>query len=176
MKVSKWNSSPKNENLLSLRPSKMQIFVCLFRTDLEKFSITSLAHRWILCSEWLPSEWESKQLLNASQRSTSNPHDSISSINVLWSEKLCVFKFKPLLMAKYEFSIYKNAFSSENVVSSESEEKYANIKHCLQAKTVKNAKQTCWWIFMWGDSRGWTFLLEEALLWIMDRYFCLKWI
>ncbi len=29
-------------------------------TDLEKFSITSLAHQWILCSEWVPSELESK--------------------------------------------------------------------------------------------------------------------
>ncbi len=28
-----------------------------------KFSITSLAHQWILCSEWVPSEWESKQLI-----------------------------------------------------------------------------------------------------------------
>ncbi len=27
------------------------------RTDLEKFNITSLAHQWILCSEWVPSEW-----------------------------------------------------------------------------------------------------------------------
>ncbi len=30
---------------------------CFFiRTALEKFSITSLAHQWILCSEWVPSE------------------------------------------------------------------------------------------------------------------------
>ncbi len=28
-----------------------------FRRDLEKFSITTLAHQWILCSEWVPSEW-----------------------------------------------------------------------------------------------------------------------
>ncbi len=33
-------------------------WVCFFMgTDLEKFSITSLAHQWILCSEWVPSEW-----------------------------------------------------------------------------------------------------------------------
>ncbi len=32
--------------------------VCLLiRKDLEKFSITSLAHQWIHCSEWVPSEW-----------------------------------------------------------------------------------------------------------------------
>ncbi len=43
-------------------------WVCLFiRTDLEKCSITSLAHQWVLCSEWVPSEWESKQLIKTSQ-------------------------------------------------------------------------------------------------------------
>ncbi len=31
------------------------------RTDLEKFRITSLAHQWILCSEWVPSEWTMKK-------------------------------------------------------------------------------------------------------------------
>ncbi len=30
-------------------------------SDLEKFSIMSLAHQWILYSEWVPSE--SKQLI-----------------------------------------------------------------------------------------------------------------
>ncbi len=48
--------------------SKMKIYspsdhpryrwVCFFMgTDLEKFSIPSLAHQWVLCSEWVPSEW-----------------------------------------------------------------------------------------------------------------------
>jgi len=31
-----------------------------------------------------------------------------------------------------------NAFFSGKVISSESGEKYAQIKHCLQAKTVQN--------------------------------------
>ncbi len=33
-------------------------WVYLIRSDLEKCSITSLAHQWILCSEWVPAEWE----------------------------------------------------------------------------------------------------------------------
>ncbi len=41
--------------------------VLTIRTDLEKISITSLAQQWILCSEWVPSEWESKQLIKTSQ-------------------------------------------------------------------------------------------------------------
>ncbi len=31
-------------------------------SDLDKYSITSLAQQSILCIEWVPSEWESKQL------------------------------------------------------------------------------------------------------------------
>ncbi len=34
-----------------------------FVSSSEQISITSLAHQWILCSEWVPSEWESKQLI-----------------------------------------------------------------------------------------------------------------
>ncbi len=34
----------------------------------DKFSITSLAHQWILCSEWVPSESESKQLIETKQK------------------------------------------------------------------------------------------------------------
>ncbi len=61
------NSSPRNENvlrmyLLSGHPSCS--WVCFFmETDLENCIITSLAHQWILCSQWVPSEWESKQLI-----------------------------------------------------------------------------------------------------------------
>ncbi len=32
-------------------------------SELQKFSITSCAQLWILCSEWVPSKWESKQLI-----------------------------------------------------------------------------------------------------------------
>ncbi len=39
-------------------------WVCFFiRTDLESFGIISLAHQWILFSKWVPSDWESKQLI-----------------------------------------------------------------------------------------------------------------
>ncbi len=73
--VVKWQSflmgfkeivSPKNVNLLKISsPSGHPRcrWVCFFtRTDLEKCSFASLAHQWILCSESVPSESESKQL------------------------------------------------------------------------------------------------------------------
>ncbi len=40
------------------------------RTNLEKCNVTSLAHQCIICSEWVPSEWESKQLIKTSQSPT----------------------------------------------------------------------------------------------------------
>ncbi len=39
---------------------------------------------------------------------------------------------------KYELSIHNIAFSSKSVISSETGEKNAQIKHHLQAKTVQN--------------------------------------
>ncbi len=49
---------------------------------------------------------------------------------------------------------------NNKVVSSESGEKHAQIKHHLQVKTVQNSsKQICWW----EDNRGWTFSVEKTL-------------
>ncbi len=36
-------------------------------SDLKKCVISSLAQQWIFCSEWVPSAWESKQLIKTSQ-------------------------------------------------------------------------------------------------------------
>ncbi len=54
--------------------------------------------------------------------------------------KSCVCKknFKPLLQLKYESSIQNVAFFSEKVVSSESGDKYGQIKQCSRAKTAQN--------------------------------------
>ncbi len=95
---------------------------------------------------------------------------SSPSVNILWSEKLVFLRNKSIIKmfltsnccfrVKYE-SIIHNIVK---VVSSESGEKYAQIKHRLQAKTVQNCfTQICWVILMWEDIRGWTFSLKEAL-------------
>ncbi len=58
-------SSSKNEKLLKIylpAGHPRWRWVCFFiRTDLEIIRITSPAHKWIICSEWVSSEWESKQ-------------------------------------------------------------------------------------------------------------------
>ncbi len=51
--------------------------------------------------------------------------------------------------------IHNSSSSSEKIIWSESGEKSAQIKRCLQSKSVRNRK--------------WTFSLEEVLLWIMAR-------
>ncbi len=63
-----------------------------------------------------------------------------------------------------ESSIHNNASSSEKIIWSESGEKYEQIKHRLQAKTVQNSSKQIY-------VGGFTFSLEEALLWIMFLYF-----
>ncbi len=50
--------SRKHLNLLNISVYPKCRWVCFFTwKDLEKFSIISLAHQWIVCSEWVPSEW-----------------------------------------------------------------------------------------------------------------------
>ncbi len=153
-----WNSSPIYTNLT-------KIYSSFFFKDLITFNIASLAHQWIICSEWVPSEWESKQLIKTL-------HLFCPSVNVLWSKKLLVcnkqihhWNIKILISnccfcQKYMFSIHNIALSS--VISYDSEEKNEHIKHCLQVKTVQNiSKETFRLILMWD--RGWIFLLKEAL-------------
>ncbi len=61
-------------------------FVLFMGRGLETVCITLVA-QWILCTEWVPSEWESKQLIKTSQQSTWHG----PPINILWSEEKIVF-------------------------------------------------------------------------------------
>ncbi len=44
----------------------IQIEESVFSPEQIWRNLASLAHQWILCSEWVPSESESKQLLKTS--------------------------------------------------------------------------------------------------------------
>ncbi len=121
-------------------------WVCFFiGTDLEIFIITSLAHQWIICSEWVPSVWKSKQLIKISEI-YNNPHNSNFTVrqNLHVCNKCIIVLYSiHRSQLKCKSSIHNISFSSENVVSSESE-KYALRKHHLQMKTVQNCfLQTC---------------------------------
>ncbi len=59
----------------------MQDLLYVFELHTQ-FSILSLAQKWILCSEWVPSEWESKQLIKTSQVIHITP--VINYVSVKW--------------------------------------------------------------------------------------------
>ncbi len=137
------------------------IFIFFVWSDLEKFIITSLDHQ---CCEWVPSEW----VQTADKKITRNSHNASPSINVLWSEKLHVCKhfYKKVFltsnccfMLKYKSSIHNIAFCSEKALSSESGERYAQMKHCLQVTRVQNV--------LLDFDMSTHHILEEALLWII---------
>ncbi len=74
---------------------------------------------------------------------------------------------------KYESLLYR--FLQWKAIWSESGEKYLQLKHRLQAKTVENSsEQISGLIFMLKDNRRWTCLLDKALLWINSSYFIQK--
>ncbi len=95
-----------------LKQYRLFRWFCFFtRTDLEKCSITLLAHQWILCSEWVPSEWVQTADKNITVTHTSPVHQLTS-----WKvEKRHVCKEQ----------IHNYASSSEKVILSELGEKKA---------------------------------------------------
>ncbi len=103
-------------------------------TDLQKCSVTSLAHHWILC---VPSEWVFKQMIKTSQSTSNHEFSSLTSCEV----KRCVFvknvfNFKLLHLTKIH---------CEKVILSESGEKYAPIKHHLHAEAIHNHSRQIFW-------------------------------
>ncbi len=141
----------KNENLQKMyspsgRPRCR--WVCFFIiTNLEKCSITSLAHQSAVngCRQnESPNIWYKHH--NNSQVIHTTPVHKLMSCQV----KICMFVRNESIVKKfltsnccfrlkYESIIHNNAFSSKKVVSSEWGEKYAQIKHRLQVKIVQNS-------------------------------------
>ncbi len=94
--------------------------------------------------------------------------NSSLSIDVLWSELLHVCKKHPSLRHLTLNYCYNISFSIETSSCWIGRE-ICTDQYCLQAKTVQNhSKQICWKILVWEDNRGWTFSLDEAILYIMD--------
>ncbi len=133
-------------------------------SDLEKCSITSLAHQWM----WMGAvrmrvQTADKNITIIHKEST--PLQSISLWLVKWKAVFVRNKFiiKTLslsLTSDHCFRLkFTGAFSSKEKMSRlKKESNLHKIKHRLQTKTVQNSsKQICWWILMWDDKRRWTF-------------------
>ncbi len=55
-------------------------------SDLEKLSIASVSQQWMLCSEWVPSEWESDK--NITIIYTTPVHQLTSGEDKSWNKSI----------------------------------------------------------------------------------------
>ncbi len=76
------------------------------KPNLEKFIITLLAHKWIPCSEWVPSEWESKKLIKTSQLSTSISDGTHSLQRIYWWENNVMLNFSKSVLIKKQSHLH----------------------------------------------------------------------
>ncbi len=145
----------------SFPPPNSLIFMSLFLHQIWRNA--SVSQQWMLCSEWVPSEWESDKHITIIH--TTPVHQLMShevKSNVFIRNKSTI---KTFWLQTVESSIHSIFSSSEKHVWSESGEKYALIKHRLQTKTVLT-KYVGGFYDVWGQQE--TFSLEEVLLWITD--------
>ncbi len=181
--LSFWSSNTKNCRK-RCKQDKMSLFVFSvfvkwiaqpkMWADLEKFSFVSLAQQWIHCSKWVPSEWV-QTADKTSQSSISNRLHHLTSCEA----KSCVFVrnksiiktfgLQTLFQLKYESShLISIAFSSEMLSHLNQDgnmHRSGTVYKQKQATTALN--KYFGWFWFSKDNRRWTFLLKEALLWIM---------
>ncbi len=101
-------------------------------SDLEKCSIASVSRQWVPCSEWVPSEWESKQL----RKHHNNPHHFSPSVNIWRRQKLRVCKKQ----------IHQDVFLTLNRLKYESITTLPPVKKgsgLNQERTPHSSKQMC---------------------------------
>ncbi len=82
------------------------MYRCLMRyfgTYLEKYCFTSLVFQWILCSEWVPSEWEFKQQIKTSQWFIKTPQ-LIASEDINWWTEVGFWCFHQLFGLSFWFT------------------------------------------------------------------------
>ncbi len=146
-------------------------FVSSSKEIWEKNSITSLAHQWILCSEWVPSEWESKQLIKTSKQPT-----PLQYTNILWREKLrvCMKQIHHwgILTLNHRFWLKQHSIIHYNIPSSEKVHSllstHIKIHQHFCLKLLMNILDLC--IFIFWFNKMICFSLMKAILWIEKRF------
>ncbi len=159
--------------------------VCFFtETELEKFSITAIAHQWILCSEWVPSEWESKQLINHHN----NPQviqlsEKLSELQYMWNMHRSSRLFSSVLVKTFQNTFIQICWWREQL----------GIKFFIRGRVImhyvlslKLNKLKYWWIcflqthiqlFTSQDVNCWTGVVWincRLLLWCVYHLFGLS--
>ncbi len=123
----------------------------VFSSDLEKRSIASLANQWILCSEWVPSKWESKHPINKHHNNPQvNPHHSSPSINILKRKAAFITKRKSVIKMFLTWNHCLESSIHYIDFSSESGEKYSMHRSSIvykqkQSKTDLNKYADWFW-------------------------------
>ncbi len=122
----------------------------------------TLHYQLILCSEWVPSEWESKQLIK-------NDHSpSIVKRNAAWLETNPLnFKLLSIIHNNTSTCGKAHALLSSHIKIHGHISKFMNIfvQNCFGLFCLK-------WTFCLELCT--TFSLEKAILWIEDSYFSQK--
>ncbi len=138
-------------------------WVCFFvGTDLEKCSIKTLAHQWILCNKWVLSELESKQLKKTLQYyTTSHVKWKAACLSVTSkyqsvihnTSSSAILACKQCLICAY-FSRFKRDefFMGESNIM-DKVHIFRRKQWCLKLKT------SLWWIW---------FLQKHSFNWIMN--------
>jgi len=121
------------------------------------WSIASVSHQWMLCSEWVPSKWESKQLI----KHLNNPRVIYSSpsVNVLRRQKMHVLTNKSNIKRFWTSNLcfwlkYKSFI--HNIFSSSEKNGLVWIRRQIKQFSSQNScKLVYGWILMWettGDA------------------------
>ncbi len=105
-------------------PSRHPRLGCFSSSDLEKCSTASLSQQWILCSEWVPSEWVSKQLIKTSQVIHTTPVHQLTS----WEDKSCLVNC--MILFRCYGVLVTNTFRN------------LNDKHWGESKKIRWSKKT----------------------------------
>ncbi len=104
-----------------------------------------MSQEWMLCSEWVPSEWESKQLIKTSNNPqvihTIPVHQLTSREDKSWNKSIV-----KTFVTKYDSIINNNASSSEKVFLVWAGD---NLHRSTAFTRQNSCKQICGWILMW---------------------------
>ncbi len=124
----------------------------------------SLDLHHLLTNEWVPLEWESKQLI----KHHNNPQvtDTSPSVNVLW---ICMFLRNNFFFPLFFFLLKPFALVILSIILLSPVKKPLWTRREIWTDkspfiSENSPKQfICWWIWMWEDNRGWTHWKKSSI-------------
>ncbi len=167
-------------------------FIFSLSEQILRDSITSLVHRWILCSEWVSIKISIKKHIFQARPASALCAVLSVHLRTLLSAKIQVlypwFSSENSLCLNQERNCQINREIDHSLFTSKNspwvhfpKASLANYGRwfrwtllvmtelvAIVAFGKRTPEQFCWWILMWKDNSGWTISLQKSLLWIMD--------